>query len=103
MIRAVFFEGENGRGFEISGHAGGNAGRDIVCAAVSSAVYMTANTVTEIIKVHADISEQDGHLKFSVGEENDSDSAVAVLDGLKLHLTELSKQYPKKIKVITEV
>ena len=75
MIRAVFFEGENGRGFEISGHAGG--------------------------KVHADISEQDGHLKFSVGEENDS--AAAVLDGLKLHLTELSKQYPKKIKVITEV
>ena len=62
MIRAVFFEGENGRGFEISGH---------------------------------------GYLKFSVGEENDS--AAAVLDGLKLHLTELSKQYPKKIKVITEV
>ena len=46
MIRAVFFEGENGRGFEISGHAGGSAGRDIVCAAVSSAVYMAANTVT---------------------------------------------------------
>ncbi len=67
MIRAVFFEGENGRGFEISGHAGGNAGTDIVCAAVSSAVYMAANTVTEIIKVHADISEQDGHLTFSVG------------------------------------
>lgn len=62
---------------------------------------MAANTVTEIIKVHADISEQDGYLKFSVGEENDS--ATAVLDGLKLHLTELSKQYPKKIKVITEV
>ena len=101
MIRAVFFFCFIGRGFEIRGHAGGNAGRDIVCAAVSSAVYMTANTVTEIIKVHADISEQDGHLKFSVGEENDS--AVAVLDGLKLHLTELSKQYPKKIKVITEV
>ena len=56
---------------------------------------------TEIIKVHADISEQDGYLKFFVGEENDS--AAAVLDGLKLHLTELSKQYPKKIKVITEV
>ena len=101
MIRAVFFEGKNGRGFEISGHAGGSAGMDIVCAAVSSAVYMAANTVTDIIKVHADISEQDGHLKFSVGEENDS--AAAVLDGLKLHLTELSKQYPKKIKVITEV
>ena len=79
MIRAVFFEGENGRGFEISGHAGGSAGTDIVCAAVSSAVYMAANTVTDVIKIHADISEQDGYLKFSVGEENDS--AAAVLDG----------------------
>ncbi len=101
MIRAVFFEGENGRGFEISGHAGGNAGRDIVCAAVSSAVYMAANTVTDVIRIHADISERDGYLKFSVCGENDS--AAAVLDGLKLHLSELSKQYPKKITVITEV
>ena len=62
---------------------------------------MAANTVTDVIKIHADISEQDGYLKFSVSEENDS--VAAVLDGLKLHLTELSKQYPKKIKVITEV
>ena len=101
MIRAVFFEGENGRGFEISGHAGGSAGTDIVCAAVSSAVYMAANTVTDVIKIHADISEQDGRFRFSANA--DDTSAAAVLDGLKLHLTELSKQYPKKIKVITEV
>lgn len=101
MIRAVFFESESGRGFEITGHAGGNAGSDIVCAAVSSAVYMAANTVTDVINVHADISEQDGHFRFSVNAEDTS--AAAVLDGLKLHLTELSKQYPKKIKVITEV
>lgn len=101
MIRAVFFENENDRGFEISGHAGGNAGRDIVCAAVSSAAYMAANTVTDVINIHADISERDGYLKLSVCGENDS--AAAVLDGLKLHLSELSKQYPKKITVITEV
>ncbi len=101
MIRAVFFENENGRGFEISGHAGGSAGTDTVCAAVSSAVYMAANTVTDVIRIHADISERDGYLKFSVCGENDS--AAAVLDGLKLHLSELSKQYPKKITVITEV
>ena len=66
MIRAVFFESESGRGFEITGHAGGNAGSDIVCAAVSSAVYMAANTVTDVINVHAGISEQDGHFRFSV-------------------------------------
>lgn len=62
---------------------------------------MAANTVTDVIKIHADISEQDGRFRFSVNA--DDTSAAAVLDGLKLHLTELSKQYPKKIKVITEV
>ena len=37
-------------GFCISGHAGaGSAGRDIVCAAVSSAAYMAANTLTDVI------------------------------------------------------
>lgn len=36
-------------GFEISGHSDfAEEGSDIVCAAISSAAYMTANTVTEI-------------------------------------------------------
>lgn len=43
----------------------------------------------------------DGFLSFRI-TDNDV-SAKAIIDGLKLHLTELSKQYPKKIKVITEV
>ena len=101
MIRAVFFEGKNGRGFEISGHAGGSAGRDIVCAAVSSAAYMTANTVTEVLSVEADADVRDGYMKFSFNSGNSA--AEAVLDGLELHLRELEKEYPKKLKVITEV
>lgn len=101
MIRAVFFEDESKLGFEISGHAGGKSGTDIVCASVSSAAYMAANTVTEILDITAEIQMDDGFLKFIIS--NDDVSAKAIIDGLKLHLTELSKQYPKKIKVITEV
>lgn len=101
MIRAVFFESESKLGFEISGHAGGKSGTDIVCASVSSAAYMAANTITDILYISAEIQMDDGFLSFRI-TDNDV-SAKAIIDGLKLHLTELSKQYPKKIKVITEV
>lgn len=102
MIRAVFFEGESKLGFEISGHAGGNRGKDIVCASVSSAAYMAANTITDILNISAEIRlNDDGFLSFFISEDNVS--AKAIIDGLQLHLTALSKQYPKKIKVITEV
>ncbi len=101
MIRAVFFESESKLGFEISGHAGGKSGTDIVCASVSSAAYMAANTITDILYISAEIHMDDGFLSFHIMD--DDVSARAIIDGLKLHLTELSKQYPKKIKVITEV
>ena len=79
-------------GFDISGHAMfAENGSDIVCASVSSAAYMAANTVTEIIGAAAEVS-------FLLKEDNEA--AFAVLDGLRLHLTELSKQYPKNIKII---
>ena len=62
-------------GFECKGHSNSApSGEDIVCAFVSSACFMTANTVTDI------------------------------LNGLILHLTELEKDYPDNIKVnISEV
>ena len=64
MIRVKFFHSENGAslGFSFNGHAGYAAhGSDIVCAAVSSVAYMTANTIIEIMKVHADVNiEENG-------------------------------------------
>ena len=54
-------------GFTVSGHAGaGSAGRDIVCAAVSSAVYMAANTVTDVLHCPADITVGDGLLSLDI-------------------------------------
>ncbi len=91
-------------GFEIKGHSScdcnDNEGK-IVCAAVSSAAYMTANTVTEIIGDECDITVNDALMRLRV--ITPSQKAIAVLQGLKLHLTELSKQYSKRIKITTEV
>ena len=53
-------------GFIISGHSSVNCDDEegkIVCSAVSSAAYMTANTITEIQHINADVTENDG---FSV-------------------------------------
>ena len=90
------------KGFSLSGHAGGTEGTDIVCAAVSSAAYMTANTLTDVCNLSADIDVADGKMSLLLTESNAS--AKTVLEGFLLHLKELQKQYPKRIQVLkTEV
>ena len=86
-------------GFEIKGHAMfAESGRDVVCAAVSSAAYMAANTITEIIGAKADASADDGMMRVILSQSDEQTETV--LRGLELHLTELSKQYPENIKII---
>ncbi len=100
MIKIEFYSGVNGLcGFEASGHAMGDEyGEDVICAFVSSACLMAANTVTEIIGLDADSQSDDGYLKLMILEN--ASSAQDILNGLKLHLTELEKDYPENIKVI---
>ncbi|MCR4616239.1 MAG: ribosomal-processing cysteine protease Prp [Clostridiales bacterium] len=100
MIKVRFYLSDGRyKGFEITGHSGSaEKGRDIVCAAVSSAAYMTANTVSEIYKAPAEISDDDGHMKLLLQE--DSDELQNLLKGFELHIRELSGQFPKNIKVI---
>ncbi len=95
---------ESFTGFEITGHSSDNQNDTegkIVCAAVSSAAYMAANTIIEIIGDECEAAVNDAEMKISV--KAPSEKSVAVLNGLNLHLTELSKQYSKRIKIITEV
>jgi len=85
-------------GFRMEGHAGGKAGSDIVCAAISSAVYMAANTVTEVCGCEADITVEDGFF-FLMLKAGGEDRAADVLEGLRLHLTGLQEQYPRRLHV----
>ena len=100
MTRVRFSADEKGlHGFEISGHSlFAESGKDIICAAVSSAAYMAANTVTDIIRADAKAQAEDGAMVLTLNEPNTQ--AETVLRGLELHLTELSKQYPQHIKII---
>ena len=100
MIRVKFLVGNRQlKGFQISGHAGfAENGEDIVCASVSSAAYMAANTVTDIIRADAEAAADDGAMTLLVNEP--CERTETVLKGLELHLKELSKQYPENIKII---
>ncbi|MBO5944441.1 MAG: ribosomal-processing cysteine protease Prp [Clostridia bacterium] len=85
--------------FELSGHSGaGEEGTDIVCSAVSSAVYMAANTIIEIMKLNPKTVVRDGYLKLEMKIE-DARKSKTITDGLYLHLSELQSQYPNNLKL----
>ena len=103
MIKAVFSV-RDGKpvGFTVKGHSGSaESGRDIICAAVSSACYMAVNTITEILGENVEADVSDGYMKISLSGANDA--ASDILKGLRLHITELSKDYPDFIRITTEV
>ena len=103
MIK-VIFHSKSGipTGFDFRGHAGyGTSGNDIVCASVSSAAYLVANTITEVMKVDADITvDESGSMTLNVPQE-DTTKTKDILLGLELHIRELSKQYPKHVTITT--
>ena len=87
-------------GFHIRGHAGwAEAGRDVVCAAVSSAALMTANTLTEVCAVPCSVSAQEGEMSVLLSAQ-DAERTQDLLRGFSLHMRELSRQYPRQLKVI---
>ncbi len=105
MTYVKFFSDKSGLvGFEISGHST-NSCEDLegklVCSAVSSSAYMTANTISEICgdKIEADVS--DGFMRIRV--TGASEATRKVLEGFRLHISELSKQYDSRITTTTEV
>ena len=106
MINVKFFHSENEvpLGFSFKGHAGYAAhGSDIVCAAISSVAYMTANTIIEIMGIDADVNvNEDGEMTLKVPEESTQKTKELLL-GLELHINELKKQYPKNVTITTEV
>ena len=102
MTKVTFFkDGEDFRGFELSGHSGyAGSGEDIVCAAVSSAAYLTANDC-ELFGIKADVTVSDGYMKLYAAK---SDDLNRLADGFYRHMLQLEEQYKKHIRVfVSEV
>ena len=100
------FENDILIGFHLNGHSTASSDDEVgrlVCASISSAAYMTANTITEIIgsTAVAEVNEEAGEMLFEV--KSDYEEAMPVLLGFKLHMEQLSEQFTDYIKVISEV
>ena len=87
-------------GFSIEGHADyAESGSDIVCAAVSSAAFLIANTVTEVMHLSAQILvEDDGSMYLRVSK-GDAVQCRNLFAGFKLHMQGLEEQSPENIQV----
>ena len=97
MIRATFFKDKDfTSGFLIKGHSGyAEQGSDVICASVSSAAYMAANTLTEIVGARTDITVDDGYLRLTLKEPDDKTELI--LKGLELHISTLAQDYDQYI------
>lgn len=106
MINIVFYNAKSKEllGYKINGHSGyAPVGEDIICASVSSVSQMVANTITEVLKVKAQIVLKDAVLSVRISQA-DAQKCSDILNGLKLHLTLLEEQYPKYMNInYTEV
>lgn len=102
MTQSKFFlKGDVLSGFSVDGHSGaGMEGSDIVCAAISSAAYMTVNTITDVCGCLAEAEADDGHLLVMV-DERDVSRCQDILKGFQLHMEGLKEQYPRYIHIET--
>ncbi len=105
MTEIKFFGGDGLlTGYEIFGHSTVSANDTdgkIVCSAVSSAAYMAANTLSEIVGAELEASVSDGYM-FIVVKSKILESQVT-LKGLLLHARELATDYRNYVKVYSEV
>ena len=87
------------RRFTVDGHSGfAESGEDIVCAAVSSTVWMTINGIEKQNLARLSYEERDGFVDCIV-EEKFSDGADVLLNSLVMFITELSGQYKEFLKL----
>lgn len=102
MINVNFLCEHDGNivGFEINGHAGDDVkGKDIICASVSSAAFMVANTITDVIHACANIQVSDDGSMYLKINNSDVKMCRDIVNGLKIHMIQLEQQYPKNIVV----
>ncbi|MDE6730919.1 MAG: ribosomal-processing cysteine protease Prp [Oscillospiraceae bacterium] len=103
MIHAVFRR-QNGKfcACSVQGHADyADDGQDVVCAAVSSAIQLTANLITENFQENASVSveEVQDHNQIRISLGQDSPSGQIILEGLLTHLQSISEEFPDHIKI----
>ena len=85
----------------IHGHAMyDDYGKDIVCAAVSSTIITSVESIASIDKTSIDINEMPNKLEIIINKhDNITNKLITTMINL---LKELEKKYPKNIKIINK-
>ena len=91
----------------MSGHSGyAEAGKDIVCAAISAIVTMAEATINDVCGAKAKVRVKDEQARISLTLPvscDEEESVQAVLTGMMLTLCSLRDDYPDYIEVVMEV
>ena len=109
MTRVTFrMEGDRITGFDSKGHSGyAEAGSDIVCAAVTSAIRLVEATVNDVLGLAASVKvrEQDASISLrlpgGLGPTAES-TCQSLLTGLMVYFAQLHDEYPDNIEVLEE-
>ena len=84
--------------FTVDGHSGyAESGSDIVCASVSSAVWLTINGIEKQNLARLSYEERDGFVNCKITDKVGSGADV-LLDSLVMFITELAGQYKDYLK-----
>ena len=95
---------ENGAvvGFTVSGHANmGEYGEDLVCAAVSAVVQTAILGITEVCRIQAGVSIEDGQTSCILEKDVTGDAmerASIVFETMLCGLRSIQSSYPKTLK-----
>ena len=105
MTKCEFFTEEDRiTGFSVSGHSGyAEAGKDIVCAAISAIVTMAEATINDVCgaKAKVRVKEEDARITLTLPASCDEEESVqAVLAGMLLTLAGMRDDYPDYIEVL---
>ena len=97
-------DGDRITGFTVAGHSGyAEAGADIVCAAVSTAVTMAETIINEVCgaKAKVRVKEEDARVTLTLPTSCDEEETVqAALSGLMLTLLNIKEDYEDYIEVL---
>jgi len=95
MINIAFY---GNVGFEINGHSGfAQEGEDIICASVSSAAYLVVNMLSESANKEIQAIVDDAYMKVEIIKPDEVTNII--LNGLKMHFDQLSRQYPEYVVI----
>ncbi len=94
MTRAEFhFAGDKIKSLVVSGHSGfANEGEDIVCASVSSTLWMTINGLENVVGAKISYKEKEALVTLDVAEQSLEES-FPMLESFRQFLCNLSIEY----------